>query len=165
MIRGMKYKLKTTLLGAVIAIVLALLTACGVDSGEPETKDEVTKTQATRKPKPKFDGNAYVEEIEADFLEGMGGRQIDDMCNADNAYTHWGCFYDGLSATHESTLWIELNTDGGWSKSDQKQLSEEAARHWFNFIGPKYEKLDTIVVKVNGIDHNHYRRNFPGANR
>lgn len=143
-------------------------TAASTQSAQAEPADEPTaKEPAEKEPeKPKFDPAAYAAALEQEFKEALGpDLTIDGMCNAENAYTHWGCFYDKLEAQSEGTIRIFLTTDGGWSDSDLKEVAGQAARHWFNFLGPAHEELDTIIVRTNGIDSNHYRRDVPILNR
>ena len=150
-------------LGLAIAAAV-LLAGCGGGSGEPASKTAPSPThEAKTTPKSKFDGAAYAKALAKDFRDAMGGAKISSMCDA--AYTHWACFYEGIEATSKSTIRVSLATDGGWSDSDLDQLADEAALHWFNFIGEAHEDLDTVIVRVNGRDTNHYRRDIPLLNR
>lgn len=125
--------------------------------GQVEAVEETTTPEAPTDAGPAYDA-ATVEGV---FLEQLGGREIKDMC--DSAYTHWGCFYEGV-ATTPGYLQVDLATDGGWSRADLDELATSTGRHWFNFIGCDYPDLDTIVVTINGIDHNTYRRQFSSIN-
>jgi len=133
---------------------------------EPGKAEEAEKPEPEPEPakdeKPKFDKKAYAAELEQAFIDASW-QEPREMC--DTYYTHWGCFYDGIEAERESLARVFLNTDGGWSKDDLKELSKDAARHWFNAVGSTYEKLDVIVVQTNGIDRNYYRRDVPILNR
>ncbi len=91
--------------------------------------------------------------MEKAFKAQLVGRPIKSMCDA--AYTHWACFYDGVEAG-PSYLRVNLNTDGG--RDDAEEMAERAGTHWFNFIACDFPKLSTIVVRINGIDHNVYRK-------
>lgn len=95
--------------------------------------------------------------IEAKFNEHLHNNfieSVDGMC--DDAYTHWACFYDGVQGA-PGYLRILLSTDGGWSESELSEMADATGRHWFNFIGCDFPDLDTIVVTINGLDHNVFR--------
>lgn len=112
---------------------------------------------------PAFDGEARAAEVEAAFVDALGGQPIASMCDA--AVTHWACFYSGVTAPNQQQVRVELETDGGWSDDDLEQLADEAALHWFNFVGTTFEDLDIVVVRTNGVDSNHYRDDVPLLNR
>ena len=146
-------KIRALLIALAAALVLA---GCGSDTSTSEPKEKTAKTA----PKPDFDKKAYAAQIEKTFESGLMDRKIGDMC--DPAYTHWACFYDGIEAKTEERIDIKLTTDGGWSKSDLKQMSLEARTHWFNAVGLDYPNLDTVVSFVNGLDTGtSYRRDNP----
>jgi hypothetical protein len=54
-------------------------------------------------------------------------------------------------------LRINLTTDGGWSADDLTSMANQAGLAWFNFVGCDFPNLSTIVVTINGIDHNVFR--------
>lgn len=89
--------------------------------------------------------------MESAFIEGMGGQPIKSMC--DPGFTHWACFYDGVQAG-SGYLEVDLSTPGGM---DEDELAMQTGSHWFNFIHCQYPELKTIVVTINGIDHNVFR--------
>lgn len=91
----------------------------------------------------------FKEHLQANFVD-----EISDMC--DESYTHWACFYDGVESP-SSYLNVILTTDGGWPDSGLEEMAASAGRHWFNFIGCDYPNLNTIVVTINGLDHNVFR--------
>jgi|GEM_PF-2634987 len=87
-------------------------------------------------------------------LANNGIQSIASMCDA--SYTHWSCFYDGVT-DGAGDLRVNLSTDGGWSADDLNTMADQAGRHWFNFIACDYPDLTTIVVAINGMDHNVFR--------
>lgn len=95
-----------------------------------------------------------VEKAYLAHLAGSGVQSFKDQCDA--SITNWQCFYDGVSGD-SSTLWVNLQTDGGWSASDLDTMANQAGRAWYNFIGCEFPNLDTIVVRINGLDHNVFR--------
>lgn len=146
-----------------VALLSALVIAgCG-GASEAEPEQEKPSAKKSEKVKPKFDGDAYAAAIEQTFKDGLPDPEIKSMC--DDAFTHWACFYDGVTAPSKGTIRVELNTDGGWSDSDLGELADKAALHWFNFVGQAHEDLDTVIVRTNGRDSNHYRRDVPLLNR
>lgn len=132
-----------------------------VDAQDPESQSKaasgstimltVSKPESTPANKPKTSIDAAA--MEAAFKANLGGDPITSMCDA--AYTHWACFYDGVEAG-PTYLRVKLTTDGG--RTDADAMAKSAGSHWFNFIGCEYPELDTIVVTINGIDHNVYRK-------
>lgn len=165
--------------GVGFVVLVVAITALGAIAGDPtpvavESEKEVTPaattpttaattaaaTTAKPKPKKKAQPKVTAAQIEKSFIDGGGGRPIREMCDA--AFTHWACFYDDVEVVTASTIRVNLTTDGGWSKSELKDLGKTAAQHWFNFLQFDHGKIDTIVVRVNGLDQNHYKRDFPG---
>ena len=121
----------------------------------PETTTQAPPaTTAPKTTNPKSGVNAA--EMEQEFLKNIPGRPIKDMC--DPAYTHWACFYEGVEGK-PSYLQVNLLTDGGITNT--KALAKSAGQHWFNFIGCKYPDLSVIVVNINGIDNNVFRKDIP----
>lgn len=84
------------------------------------------------------------------FTRNAGGS-ISSMCDASNP--GWQCYYDGTAASG-SYLVVKLTTDAG---TDAGTLAKSAGTAWFNFIHCDYPDLKTIVVRVNGVDHNVFR--------
>lgn len=112
-----------------------------------------TAAPETTEPESGFDA----AEMEQEFLKNIPGHQgIKDMC--DPAYTHWACFYEGVEGK-PAYLKVNLLTDGGIT--DTKELAKKAGWHWFNFIGCQYPDLSVIVVSVNGLDNNVFRKDVP----
>ena len=87
-------------------------------------------------------------------LANNGVQSIKGMCDA--AYTHWSCFYTGVT-DGPGFLRVNLLTDGGWSAADLAAMANQAGLAWFNFIGCDFPNLTTIVVTINGLDHNVFR--------
>lgn len=94
---------------------------------------------------------AAMEQAYLRHLADNGITSIEAMCDA--AYTHWACFYTGAS-DGPGDLRVTLVTDGGRSAADLDTMARQAGLAWFNFIGCDFPSLSTIVVTVNGIDHN-----------
>lgn len=118
---------------------------------------EVASAEATVDLAPEPPAGATAEDMEAKYLEHLHNNFIDgfaDMC--DDSYTHWACFYDGVTRA-SGDLQVILTTDGGWSNTELVDLAATAGRHWFNFIGCDFPDLNVIVVTVNGLDHNVFR--------
>lgn len=146
--------------------------SCGDEEAEPSetpTAPEPSVTPSKEAPPPAPDDDAELEEDEPDtdavsaktvekrFKEHLRNneiKKISAMC--DDAFTHWACFYDGVEGDSE-TLWVKLTTDGGWSTAELEGLARSAGLHWFNFIGCDFPELGTIVVDVNGLEHNVFR--------
>ncbi|WP_054953612.1 PASTA domain-containing protein [Flaviflexus massiliensis] len=144
---------------------------------EPEPTEEETteKPEPEPTPEPQPEPSEEVEEPAAE--SGKSGFNADevvetylyhlgpdyesfyDMCGAFGEWDHWGCFYESAENT-SSYLRVNLITDGGWSEGDLNLLAENTGRHWFNFIGCDFPDLNTIVVNINGIDHNTYRTDY-----
>jgi hypothetical protein len=129
-----------------------------------ETGKTATTTVPTTSPTPsqpstptpgadKVDASA-MEKAFLTHLANNGVQSIKDMCDA--AYTHWSCFYKGV-ADGPGYLRVNLLTDGGWPAADLDAMANQAGRHWFNFIGCDFTDLTTIVVNINGLDHNVFR--------
>jgi hypothetical protein len=126
------------------------------ESASEET-DEPTET-STKTPKPAKPAKSAKRKqraraMEKAFLANIPGNGIKDMCDAQ--YTHWACFYDGVEGG--PYLQVNLSTDGGRSDAELDEMADRAGLHWFNFIGCDFPDLDTIVVSVNGLDHNVFR--------
>ena len=98
---------------------------------------------------------ATAAEMEATLKKAIS-MDISDLCGIDGDYMHWSCWYDGVE-DGDNYLQVNLTTDGGWSDVELENLAATAGRHWFNFIACEYPDLSTIVVRVNGIDHDVYR--------
>lgn len=84
---------------------------------------------------------------EATFVKNAG-MPIAAMC--DSTAPAWPCYYDGVS-DGAGDLQVILTTPGG---VDGGQVAVAAGRAWFNFTHCDLPDLKTIVVTVNGIDHN-----------
>lgn len=140
-------------------VVLIVIGAIADQESTSSDKSSADKPAAakTSKPKPKFDGKAYAADAEKYFVESLGGREISSMC--DSAYTHWACFYKGVSSPYKDALRIKLTTDGGWSKGELKDMAADAGKHWFNFMSMNdtYKSVSIMIVNINGIDHNVYK--------
>jgi len=142
-----------------VVLIAFTLTACG-GGGETAVKDKpaVTKTQ-----NPAFDKAAYADKLEAAYIAG-NGRPIKDSCDA--AFTNWQCYYDGIEAKSASWVTINMTTPGDISKSQAKAFSKKARTAYFNFVGPEFTKLDTIVTYVNEADTGTtYRRDVAMLNQ
>jgi hypothetical protein len=87
-------------------------------------------------------------------LADNGVQSIKDMCDA--AYTQWSCFYTGVSGG-PGFLQVNLAPDGGFSAAALDMMADQAGRAWFNFIGCDFPDLTSIVVTINGLDHNVFR--------
>lgn len=160
------------ILGVPFALFALLVIAVAVDmaNDQGEQKAVVAATEATPKPTPKatpkatkkpkpkatFSDKAYAKEVEEHFNSALLGT-IEDMCDGNVSWSHWSCYYEGIEASGPGMIRVNLVTPGGLSKQQVKELSNTTATHWFNFVGEKFPKLDTIVVNVNGIDYNNYR--------
>lgn len=120
-----------------------------------ESISEATPTPEQTEVSEGEDSSSTAEEMEAKLEENIG-LQIPELCGIDDDYDHWSCFYDGVE-DGSGYLRVNLTTDGGWSDQELEELAATAGRHWFNFIGCDFPDLDTIVVRVNGIDHNVFR--------
>ena len=123
----------------------------------PTPSDEPAETEEPKVETPD-DSRASAKAIEKKFKEHLhnnGIKKISAMC--DKARTHWACFYDGVRGD-SSELWVILTTDGGWSSGELEDMAFTAGLHWFNFIGCDFADLDVIVVQINGLDHNVFRR-------
>lgn len=123
------------------------------DVSESDSEDPVPDASDPERP-----GGIDAEAMEAAFVEGLYNNTIEgigEMC--DDAYTHWACFYDGVESVSDY-LQVNLSTDGGWSRAALRDMADTAGRHWFNFIGCDFPGLSTIVVTINGLDHNVFRR-------
>ena len=168
--------------GVIAVAVLVGITLLGFAVGsddEPTTSDtaqvetpEPTPTpdpEPTEEPEPDPTPEAEPtptgidpDEVLATFRSNLMDPRIKSMCDA--AYTHWACFYDGIEGHDDSTIRVNLTTDGGWSDDELEDMAERAGTHWFNFVGMEHEDLDTIIVTVNGRDHNVYRRDIAMLN-
>jgi len=124
--------------------------------GDNATSDDETSEGSESGP------SVTAEEVEAKYLEHLHNNFADsfsDLC--DPSYTHWACFYTGVEGDPGDYLQVNLTTDGGWLDYELADMSEMAARHWFNNIGCDFPEIDTIVVSVNGLHHNHFKSSFP----
>lgn len=124
----------------------------------PSESDAVPTTSpeaAAPEPTPEVRSSAAAVEMEAKYEENLA-LDITELCGIDGNYSHWSCFYDGVE-DGPGYLRVNLTTDGGWSEAELSEMATTAGRHWFNFIGCDYPDLDTIVVRVNGVDHNVFR--------
>lgn len=112
---------------------------------------------ATSSPPTTTSDNLDASAIEKAYLGHLannGISSIKSMCDAN--HTDWSCFYDGVSSA-PGFLRINLTTDGGWSADDLTSMANQAGLAWFNFVGCDFPNLSTIVVTINGIDHNVFR--------
>lgn len=125
--------------GSALAIVLL---ACGSGTSSDESKSSEPNTQQ--------DKPLNAQAVEKAFIANLGGQPISSMCDRDETRMHWGCFYEGVESPG-TYLRVKLSTDAG---IDGDALADTAGRHWFNFVHCDFPDLDTIVVSVNGIDHN-----------
>jgi hypothetical protein len=114
------------------------------------TSQPSTPTTATDQVDASAAEKAYLAHLAADY----GVQSIEATCDA--AYTLWSCFYAGVT-NGLGYLQVNLTTDGGWSESDLDVMANEAGRAWFISIGCDFPNLSTIVVTINGIDHNVFR--------
>ncbi len=123
----------------------------------PEVSTPSPKESVTAEPSPVQEAPSAVtaEKMEATLKENIQ-IEISELCGIDGLYSHWSCFYDGVE-DGVGYLQVNLTTDGGWSNVELNDLAATAGLHWFNFIGCDYPDLDTIVVRVNGLDHNVFR--------
>jgi hypothetical protein len=95
--------------------------------------------------------------MEKDFLAHLaagGVQSINGLC--DPGYTNWSCFYSGVSSG-PGYLRVNLETDGGLSDPELETMANQAGGAWFINIGCDFPNLQTIVVRINGVDHNVYR--------
>lgn len=154
----------------VVLAAAALLAFVGCGSSDNQTSTDTTTTAAaTPSPTPPEQAppNYVVDprDAVAAFRDAMGGGTIKSMCRGNYSPSNpslWACYYDRVEGA-PAYLRVVLSTPGGLSSSELDQLADRAGMHWFNFIGCDFSDLDTIVVRVNGIDHNYYRRDFPLA--
>lgn len=84
---------------------------------------------------------------ESAFVKNAG-MPISSMC--DPSAPSWSCYYDGVS-NGRGDLQVMLTTPGG---VDGNQVAAAAGRAWFSFTHCDLPDLKTIVVTVNGVDHN-----------
>lgn len=112
-------------------------------SSEPSASEDVVAVNS------KAIEKKFKEHLRNNFIKNIG-----DMC--DKGHTHWACFYDGVE-DGAGYLVVNLTTDAGWSADELDDLAASAGRHWFNFIGCDFPDLDTIVVTVDGVEHNVFR--------
>ena len=132
-------------------------------SKKPKTASPTPQPSSTQKakkstsPSPSKSPGIDAKAIEKQFLTSLENNFVEDIASmCDAAYTHWSCFYDGVQAG-STYLRINLTTDGGWPSSDIEDMAQQTGRHWFNFIGCDFPDLTTIVVNINGVDHNVFR--------
>lgn len=153
--RQRRYVRRGAAIGA-LTVGLALMTACGGGGGSSSTKSQTVESESGTSSATSADadkGKIDAKAMEATFREQLGGKPIKSMCDAN--YTHWACFYNGVKA-EPGYLRIDLSTDA--DAPDPDEMAAKAGRAWFNFLACKYPDLTTIVVQINGIDHNVYRR-------
>lgn len=130
-----------------VATPSAVVTPSATSSPQAEEPDSAA-------PEPDRGSGLSATAIEKKFKEHLRNnnvKKIGDMCDED--VTHWSCFYDGVE-DGAGYLVVNLTTDGGWSDEALDDLAASAGRHWFNFIGCDFPDLDTIVVTINGLEHN-----------
>lgn len=142
------------------------------DDSTPEAEEETPEpteespVPTEESPSPTVDAapapsGPTAQEVEAKYLEHLGSPSEGFGLMCDDYYTHWSCFYQGVAGTPSDFLIVNLLTDGGWSDADLEYMAQTAGLHWFNFIGCDFPQIDTIVVNVNGIDHNIPRYSVP----
>lgn len=105
--------------------------------------------------------DATAEDVEAMYLAHLGNPADGFSVMCDDYYTHWSCFYDGVEGDPSSYLQVNLTTDGGWLDSEISDMADTAGLHWFNFIGCDFPEITTIVININGLDHNIFRFDVP----
>jgi len=115
--------------------------------------------EATAEPNPAPTPDSDVKKMERALAEVFG---VDTLAEAKNqpgvepdnpmfAITEW-------EAMGSST--VRLHVQASLTKSEAKTLGVRV----FNLIGPKFPKLDTLVVRgADGLDHNVFRRDAPLA--
>lgn len=124
---------------------------------DQEADDSPAATEEEAVAAPAVSGPTAAE-VEAKYLEHLA-MPFSAMC--DDYYTHWACFYQGVEGDPSNFLQVNLLTDGGWSDFELDAMAETAGRHWFNFIGCDFPQINTIVVNINGLDHNVFRYDWP----
>ncbi len=141
---------------AIIAMLTALVAACGSPASEPDDSPEDDA--------PEFDTAAYAADIETTLVEQLG-RTPAEACDPTAYPLTWHCYYDGIEATSEQRVDIILSTPGDITVDEAKEASEQARLHLFNFVGTTYTDLDHVVSFVNGRDTGTtYRRDVPLLN-
>lgn len=142
-----------------LGVLLAVL-AVGCTSDRTAT-DSTTPTTA---PTDVFDEDAYASQLEAKFTEATGGRTIEDICP--DTFDTWHCFYQRIEVAGPSMITIHLSFPGDVFEEERSELAAQARLHFFNFVGPDFPDLDTIVSYSNGRDSGTtFRRNVPLLNR